>query len=53
MGELLEVLEAHGEVRRRGDRWFWSGEAYPAADVGLRSAGTRRGGDPLGTRRGG
>jgi DEAD/DEAH box helicase domain-containing protein len=39
MGEVAEVLADAGQLRRAGDRWYWSGAGYPAADVDLRSAG--------------
>jgi len=34
----LQVLEEEGTVRRTGGRWYWSGLAYPAENVSLRSA---------------
>ena len=39
MGEVAGVLEGAGQLRRAGDRWYWSGTGYPAADVDIRSAG--------------
>ncbi len=37
--ELLAVLEALGEVRAVGGRWFWNSDAYPSAAIGLRNIG--------------
>jgi DEAD/DEAH box helicase domain-containing protein len=37
--ELLAVLEAEGSVSHSRGTWFWLSESYPAAAVGLRSAG--------------
>jgi DEAD/DEAH box helicase domain-containing protein len=34
----LNVLEEEGTVRRTGGRWYWSGLAYPAENISLRSA---------------
>jgi DEAD/DEAH box helicase domain-containing protein len=34
----LTVLEEEGTVRRTGGRWYWSGLAYPAENISLRSA---------------
>lgn len=34
---ILEILEEEQSARRIGDRWYWSGGGYPAADVNLRS----------------
>lgn len=39
VGDLLRVLEAEGNARRAGDRWFWLGDTYPAAGVSLRACG--------------
>jgi DEAD/DEAH box helicase domain-containing protein len=39
MGEVAEVLEGAGQLRRAGDQWYWAGTGYPAADVDLRTAG--------------
>lgn len=36
---LLAVLEARGEVRTAGSRWYWSSEDYPSAAMGLRDVG--------------
>lgn len=34
---ILDLLEERGDVRRRGDRWFWARPtAYPAAEFSLR-----------------
>lgn len=35
---FLAVLEEEGTVRYTGGRWYWSGLAYPAENVSLRSA---------------
>jgi len=34
---LLELLEENRMARRIEDRWYWTGEGYPAANVNLRS----------------
>jgi DEAD/DEAH box helicase domain-containing protein len=34
----LAVLEEEGTVRHTGGKWYWSGLAYPAENVSLRSA---------------
>lgn len=34
---VLEILEEDGQVRYLKNRWYWSGEGYPAADIGLRT----------------
>lgn len=34
---ILQVLEDERVVRRSGARWFYSSDAYPAQDVGLRT----------------
>lgn len=39
MAEVAEVLEGAGQLRRAGERWYWAGTGYPAADVDLRTAG--------------
>jgi DEAD/DEAH box helicase domain-containing protein len=39
MGEVAQVLEEAGQLRRVGERWYWAGAGYPAADVDIRSAG--------------
>jgi DEAD/DEAH box helicase domain-containing protein len=36
--EGLSLLEEEGIVRRTGGRWYWSDQAYPSANVSLRSA---------------
>ncbi|RME85628.1 MAG: DEAD/DEAH box helicase [Caldilineae bacterium] len=36
--DLLAMLEEEGEVQHVGDRWYWMDEAYPAAEVSLRTA---------------
>jgi DEAD/DEAH box helicase domain-containing protein len=37
--EALDYLEGHGLVHRSGDRYYWSGEAFPATNVSLRAIG--------------
>jgi hypothetical protein len=37
--DALDYLEGHGLVHRSGHRYFWSGEAFPATNVSLRSVG--------------
>jgi DEAD/DEAH box helicase domain-containing protein len=37
VGEMLELLEAEGQVHHSGDRWYWSSELFPASEVSLRS----------------
>ena len=39
VGDLLAVLEAQGDLRQAGGRWYWLAEGYPAEGVSLRSAG--------------
>ena len=34
----LAVLEEEGTVRHTGGKWYWSGLAYPAENISLRSA---------------
>ncbi len=34
---LLEILEENRMARRIEDRWYWTGEGYPASAVNLRS----------------
>ena len=34
----LSVLEEEGTVRHTGGRWYWSGLAYPAENISLRSS---------------
>lgn len=38
VGPYLGVLEDEGTVRHTGGKWYWSGLAYPAENVSLRSA---------------
>ena len=33
---LLELLQENEDVRLAGDKWYWTGTGYPAADFGLR-----------------
>ncbi|MGD2174997.1 MAG: DEAD/DEAH box helicase [Candidatus Brocadiaceae bacterium] len=34
---LLEIMEEKGMAKRIEDRWYWTGQGYPAARVNLRS----------------
>ena len=34
---ILDILAQERSVRRIGDRWYWCGRGYPAAQVNLRS----------------
>ncbi|MGE5593706.1 MAG: DEAD/DEAH box helicase, partial [Betaproteobacteria bacterium] len=38
MPAILEILEEHREVVRRGNRWYWSHPSYPSEAVKLRTA---------------
>ncbi len=38
LGEILAYLEEKGVLRRAGDRWHWTEDAYPADQVSLRTA---------------
>lgn len=38
-GSILRILEEDGQVRRKGDKYYWCGGSYPAADVPLRNIG--------------
>ena len=40
--QILEVLAEEGEMQEVGGRWFWMSEAYPAAEVSLRTASPDR-----------
>jgi DEAD/DEAH box helicase domain-containing protein len=37
--DALEYLAGHGLVHRDGNRYYWSGEAFPANNVSLRNIG--------------
>ncbi len=37
--DALQLLVEQGDLQQHGGRLFWSGESYPARQVGLRSAG--------------
>ncbi len=39
LADALAALESQGIVRQIDGTWFWLGDAYPAAQVSLRSAG--------------
>ncbi len=39
VGYLLAVLAGQGVIREAADTWYWMADAYPASEVGLRSAG--------------
>ena len=36
--EIARILEEHGELGRRRDRWYWIKPGYPAQDVEVRTA---------------
>ena len=36
---IAQVLEEHGDLVRRRNRWYWAHQSYPAGDVEVRSAG--------------
>ncbi len=36
-GAILQILEEDHQLKRKGDRYFWSGGSYPSADVSLRT----------------
>lgn len=36
--EIAQMLEEHGDLGRRRDRWYWTKPGYPAQDVEVRSA---------------
>ncbi len=38
--DVLHLLAEQGQVQHHGRQWFWSGLAYPARQVSLRSAGS-------------
>jgi len=38
MLEIARILEEHGELGRRRDRWYWIKPGYPAQDVEVRTA---------------
>jgi len=38
MGEVARLLEAHGDLRRYRERWYWRRPGYPATEVAVRSA---------------
>lgn len=38
--DVLHLLAEQGQVQHHGHQWFWSGPAYPARQVSLRSAGS-------------
>lgn len=35
--EVAQILERHGDLARRRDRWYWAKPGYPANDVEVRS----------------
>jgi DEAD/DEAH box helicase domain-containing protein len=37
--ELADLLVEAGQLRAAGDRYYWCGTGYPAADVNIRAAG--------------
>ena len=38
-GPILKILEEDRQIRQQGDKFYWSGPNYPAADVPLRNIG--------------
>ncbi|NIM20025.1 MAG: DEAD/DEAH box helicase [Candidatus Latescibacteria bacterium] len=38
-GSILRILEEDGQVKRKGDKFYWCGGSYPSADVPLRNIG--------------
>jgi DEAD/DEAH box helicase domain-containing protein len=39
IADVLDLLSEQGDLSQHGGRYFWSGEGYPARQVGLRSSG--------------
>ncbi|MBN1668913.1 MAG: DUF1998 domain-containing protein, partial [Anaerolineales bacterium] len=42
VAEYLEVLTEMGSLHKSGQRYFWMAEAYPAAEISLRSASANK-----------
>jgi len=38
IGELARLLEEHGDLQQRRERWYWRRPGYPATEVAVRSA---------------
>ena len=38
-GAIIQLLEEDRQIKRKGDKYFWSGGSYPSADVSLRNIG--------------
>ncbi len=38
-GAILQILEEDHQIKRKLDKYYWSGGSYPAADVSLRNIG--------------
>lgn len=38
-GAILQILEEDHQLKRKGDKYYWSGGSYPSADVSLRNIG--------------
>jgi DEAD/DEAH box helicase domain-containing protein len=38
-GAILQILEEDHQIRRKADKYYWSGGSYPSADVSLRNIG--------------
>jgi len=34
---VLDILTESGDIRRRGNRWYWAGQGYPATQFSLRN----------------
>lgn len=38
-GAILQILEEDHQLKRKADKYYWSGGSYPSADVSLRNIG--------------
>jgi DEAD/DEAH box helicase domain-containing protein len=38
-GAILQILEEDHQVKRKADKYYWSGGSYPSADMSLRNMG--------------
>lgn len=38
-GAILQILEEDRQIKRKMDKYYWSGGSYPSADVSLRNMG--------------
>ncbi len=36
-GAIMNILQEYGQVQFSGDKWYWTGKGYPAADFSLRN----------------